>query len=154
HPNKVERIILGTLEFLQIDKSLGVLVLIMVGLSVLKAVISLNVSRYVGYLVAEIATELRTRMIDAILAARWSYYTINPIGRFATAITNEANWGATIYRTSLNLLTSAIQALVLGGIVFAVDWQVGLVGIAMALVVGTAMRWLTRRSRLFSRHML
>jgi ATP-binding cassette subfamily C protein len=153
-PNKVERIILGTLEFLQVDKSLGALVLVMIGLSVLKAVISLNVSRYVGYLVAEIATELRTRMIDAMLAARWSYYTINPIGRFASAITNEANWGATIYRTSLTLLTSAIQVLVLSGIVFAVDWQVGLVGVGMALVVGTAMRWLTRRSRLFSRRML
>lgn len=153
-PNKVERIILGTLEFLQIDKSLGALVLVMISLSVLKAVISLNVSRYVGYLVAEIATELRSRMIDAMLGARWSYYTINPIGRFASAITNEANWGATIYRTSLNLLTSAIQVLVLGGIVFAVDWQVGLVGVGMALVVGSAMRWLTRRSRLFSRRML
>lgn len=153
-PNKAERLILGALEMFHVDKSLGALVLLMVALAVLKAVISLNVSRYVGYLVAEIATELRTRMIDAMLAARWSYYTINPIGRFATAITNEANWGATIYRTSLTLITSAIQVLVLGGIVFAVDWQVGLVGIGMALVVGTAMRWLNRRSRIFSRRML
>lgn len=153
-PNKVERIILGTLELLQVDKSLGVLIVVMIGLSVLKAVISLNVSRHVGYLVAEIATELRSRMIDAMLAAQWSYYTINPIGRFASAITVEANWGAAIYRTSLNLITSAIQVLVLAGIVFTVDWRVGLVGSAMALVVGSAMRWLTRRSRMFSRRML
>jgi ATP-binding cassette subfamily C protein len=153
-PNKVERIILGALEMLHIDKSLGTLVLVMVGLAVLKAVISLNVSRYVGYLVAEIATELRSRLIDAMLAARWSYYTVNPVGRFAAAISHEANWGAAIYRTSLALITSAIQVLVLGGIVFFVDWQVGLVGVGMAMVVGTAMRWLTRRSRIFSRQML
>lgn len=153
-PNKVERIILGALEMLHIDKSLGALVLVMVSLAVLKAVISLNVSRYIGYLVAEIATELRSRLMDAMLAARWSYYTVNPIGRFAAAISHEANWGAAIYRTSLALITSAIQVLVLGSIVFVVDWQVGLVGVGMALVVGTAMRWLTRRSRIFSRRML
>lgn len=153
-PNKVERVILGALDLLHIDKSLGALIAVMIGLSVLKAIISLNVSRHIGYLVAEIATELRTRMIDAMLKARWAYYTINPIGRFASAITNEANWGATIYRTSLNLLISGIQVLVLAGIVFAVDWQVGLVGVAMAFVVGSAMRWLTRRSRQFSRSML
>lgn len=153
-PNKVERVILGTLEMLQIDKSLGALMLVLWSLAVLKAVISLNVSRYVGFLVAEIATELRSRMVDAMLAARWSYYTVTPVGRFAAAITSEANWGATIYRTSLNLITTAIQVLVLGGIVFVVDWQVGLIGIGMAFVVGTAMRWLTRRSRIFNRRML
>lgn len=153
-PNKVERAILATLDFLHISHSFGVLILVLAGLSVLKAVISLNVSRYVGYLVAEIATELRSRMVDAMLAARWSYYTINPIGRFAAAITNEANWGAAIYRTSLNLIIASIQTVVLAAVVFVVDWQVGLVGSAMAIVVGTAMRWLTRRSRIFSRKML
>lgn len=153
-PNKVERFIIMALEFLHIPATLGSLVLLLGGFALLKAVISLNVSRYVGYLVAEIATEMRSRMIDAMLAARWSYYTINPIGRFAGAITTEANWGSAIYRTSLNLVIATIQAIVLGVIVFTVDWRVALVGSGMAVVVGIAMRLLIRRSRIFGRRML
>ncbi len=153
-PNKVERFILNALEILHVPASLGALILILGGLAILKAVISLNVSRYVGYLVAEIATEMRSRMIDAMLAARWSYYTVNPIGRFAAAITAEANWGSAIYRTSLNLIIASVQAVVFGVIVFVVDWQVAIVGSIMALVVGVAMRLLIRRSRAFGRRML
>ena len=153
-PNKVERFILTALDVMQIPPTLGALVLLLGALAILKAVISLNVSRYVGYLVAEIATEMRSRMIDAMLAARWSYYTVNPIGRFAAAITSEANWGSTIYRTSLNLVIASIQATVFAVIVFVVDWKVALVGSAMALVVGIAMRLLIRRSRAFGRRML
>lgn len=153
-PNKVERTILMALDALHIPATLGSLVLILGGLAILKAVISLNVSRYVGFLVAEIATEMRSRMVDAMLAARWSYYTVNPIGRFAAAITTEANWGAAIYRTSLNLMIASVQALVFVVIVFVVDWQVALIGSAMAVVVGSLMRFLIRRSRTFARRML
>jgi ATP-binding cassette subfamily C protein len=153
-PNKVERFILTALDAMQIPPTLGALILLLGALAILKAVISLNVSRYVGYLVAEIATEMRSRMIDAMLAARWSYYTVNPIGRFAAGITTEANWGSAIYRTSLNLVIASIQATVFAVIVFVVDWKVALVGSAMALVVGIAMRLLIRRSRAFGRRML
>ncbi len=78
---------------------------------------------------AEIATEMRSRMIDAMLGARWSYYTVNPIGRFAGAITTEANWGATIYRTSLNLMIATVQAVIFSAIVFVVDWKVAIIGL-------------------------
>lgn len=153
-PNKVERFILMALELLHIPPTLGALILLLGAIAVLKAIISLNVSRYVGFLVAEIATEMRSRMIDAMLAARWSYYTVNPIGRFAGAITTEANWGSAIYRTSLNLIIAAIQALIFAIIVFVVDWKIALVGSLMATVVGVTMRLLIRRSRTFARRML
>jgi ATP-binding cassette subfamily C protein len=153
-PNKVEKLILMSFELLHIPATLGALILLLGAFAILKAIISLNVARYVGFLVAEIATEMRSRMIDAMLAARWSYYTVNPIGRFAGAITTEANWGSAIYRTSLNLLIAATQALVFAIIVFIVDWQVALIGSLMAVVVGVTMRILIRRSRLFARRML
>jgi ATP-binding cassette subfamily C protein len=153
-PNKLERFIMMAFELLHIPPTLGALILLLGAFAILKAVISLNVSRYVGFLVAEIATEMRSRMVDAMLAARWSYYTVNPIGRFAGAITSEANWGSAIYRTSLNLIIASIQAIVFAAIVFVVDWRVALVGSAIAVVVGVAMRVLIRRSRTFGRRML
>ena len=153
-PNKLERFILMAFDLLHIPPTLGALILLLGAFAILKAVISLNVSRYVGFLVAEIATEMRSRMVDAMLAARWSYYTVNPIGRFAGAITSEANWGSAIYRTSLNLIIASIQAIIFAAIVFVVDWRVALVGSAIAVVVGVAMRVLIRRSRAFGRRML
>jgi ATP-binding cassette subfamily C protein len=70
-PNKLERFIVMAFELLHIPPTLGALILLLGAFAILKAVISLNVSRYVGFLVAEIATEMRSRMIDAMLAARW-----------------------------------------------------------------------------------
>lgn len=153
-PNKIEQAILFTFDSLHIPMTLGAFILLLGSFAVLKAVISLNVSRYVGFLVAEIAKEMRSRMIDAMLEARWSYFTISPVGRFAAAITTEANWGAAIYRTSLNLMTAAIQAVIFGIVVFVIDWRVALIGSVMAIAVGAAMRFLIRRSRTFSRRML
>jgi ATP-binding cassette, subfamily C, bacterial len=150
-PNRVEQAVLDVLNALHVPVSLGWMVLVLIVIAVLRGAIVLNVTRYVGYLVADIATEMRSLMLDALMRARWSYYTVNPVGRFAAMIINEAKWGSYIYQASLNLLIAATQGLVFFLVVLAVDWQIALIGAVMAVVVGIAMRTVIRRSRNFSR---
>src|SRR6266404_9451992 len=98
---------------LHLPLSLGFLCLLIIVAVCLKAAISLQINRYVGNVVAEIASDLRRTIIDRLLDARWSYFTVNPIGRFVAAILSEANWAGAAYRSALTVAAMLIRAFVL-----------------------------------------
>lgn len=146
-PTKLEQIIYGILEHLHLPASLGVLILIAGGCMVLKAIVSLVVARAIGFAVAEIATDLRRDVVDRLLRARWSYFTVNPVGRFAAAVSTEANWASFAYKTSLNVFASGIKALVYCIIVLLIDWRVAIGAMILGVGLGLTMRFLTQMSR-------
>ncbi len=150
-PSRIESAIQAVFGFFGIPINLGAIVLLLAALTLAKAIFAFRVNRYIGYMVAEIASDLRSRLIEALLRARWSYFTVNPVGRFAAAITSEANWSSQIYRTSLNIVAALIQATICTAMLLAFDWRVGLIGIAMAGIIGLASRGLIRRSRHYAR---
>lgn len=147
NPTKLEQVILGVLEHLHMPNSLTVLVLLAGAAMILKAVVALGVSRAIGFSVAEIATELRRSVIDRLLRARWSYFTVNPVGRFASAISVEANWASYAYKTSLNVFASTIRALVYCVVALLIDWRVAIGAIVLGVSLGLTMRFLIRMSR-------
>jgi ATP-binding cassette subfamily C protein len=57
-----------------------VLIAIVIRALWIKAVLMLLSKRQVGYAVARIATDLRLRLLRALLAARWSYASRQPAG--------------------------------------------------------------------------
>ena len=105
-----ELIIFSVLDFLHLPHTLGAMVLIFSLCMMVRAAISQQTSRFVGRIVAEIASELRNEVLDRLLQARWSYFTVNPVGRFVSAVSIEAVWGAYVYRTSLTVLAALIRA--------------------------------------------
>jgi ATP-binding cassette subfamily C protein len=98
-------------------------------------------------MVAEIASELRNQVIDRLLQARWSYFTVNPIGRFVAAVSIEAIWGAYVYRTSLNVLAALIRALIYCAIGLIIDWRAAIVAIVLGVGLGLVNRYFTRAGR-------
>ncbi len=146
-PTKLEQIIYGILEHLHLPASLGVLILIAGACMVLKAIVSLVVARAIGFAVAEIATDLRRDVVDRLLRARWSYFTVNPVGRFAAAVSTEANWASFAYKTSLNVFASVIKASVYCVIVLLIDWRVAIGALILGVGLGLTMRFLTQMSR-------
>lgn len=146
-PTKLEQIIQALLDYLHLPHSLGVLVLLAGFCMVLKAVVALTVSRAIGFSVAEIATELRRDVIDRLLRARWSYFTVNPVGRFAAAISTEANWASYAYKTSLNVFASVVKASVYCCIAFLIDWRVAIGAMVLGTGLGLTMRFITQISR-------
>jgi ATP-binding cassette subfamily C protein len=112
-----------------------------------RAAISQQTSRFIGRMVAEIAAELRNEVLGRLLQARWSYFTVNPIGRFTSAVTIEALWGAYVYRTSLTVLAALIRALIYCAIGLLIDWRAAIIAMVMGLGLGLINRYFTRAGR-------
>lgn len=94
----------------------------------------------VGFIVAHVATELRLRLLQALMRAEWRYFTSRPTGHFASAISTEAHRAASAYRAACTALASSVQVLVYLALVLLISWQVA----AFALVVGLGVVWLLR----------
>jgi ATP-binding cassette subfamily C protein len=145
--NKPEQVIFSVLDFLHLPHTLGAMVLIFSVCMLIRAAISQQTSRFIGRMVAEIARELRNEVLGRLLEARWSYFTVNPIGRFTSAVTIEALWGAYVYRTSLTVLAALIRALIYCAIGLLIDWRAAVIAMALGLGLGVINRYFTRAGR-------
>lgn len=116
-------------EFLGIfglDPTLGVLLMVIVAGMTVKAGFLWLAGNQVGFTAAQIATDLRLLLIRALLRARWSYFSGQPVGHVANAIGNEAHRAAGAYREVCTLLAGMIQALIYLTVAALVSWQVAL----------------------------
>ena len=112
----------------------NLLLFIVIGMA-LKALFSLFAAKEVGYTVAHVMTDLRLRLIRALISARWEYFVSQPTGRFPNAISSETVIAANVYHNVSQLIANALQALVYAILVLLVSWEVALFGlIAGALI--------------------
>lgn len=108
-----------------------VLVLGLVG----KALLSLLAMHHVGHAVADVGTRMRISLINALLEARWSFFVHQPMGRFATAISMEAQRASEAYNAVAQLLSHLIQVAVYLCIAAAVSWKIALFAAAIGIVM-------------------
>lgn len=110
----------------------GVLILVLVAGILLKAGLVFFAMRNVGYVVAQIATELRLELIRALMEARWSYFKRQPIGTLANAINKEAEHASTIYQEASQIVAYSLQVAVYLTLAVMMSWQFT----SLALVAG------------------
>ncbi|GAB2179029.1 ABC transporter ATP-binding protein [Dongia sp. agr-C8] len=144
---KPAQVVFAVLDFLHLPHTLGALVLVFSVCMLIRAAISQQTSRYIGLMVAEISSDLRNAVLDRLLQARWSYFTVNPIGRFTSAVSVEAIWGAYVYRTSLTVLAALIRAFIYCAIGLLIDWRAAIVAILLGGGLGLINRYFTRAGR-------
>ena len=130
----------GFLAALNLQPQLWLLLLIVViGIS-LKSTFLWLAMRQAGYTVAYVAKDLRLRLIDTLLKARWNYFTSQPAGHLATSIASEAQRATTAYRQACTLLAGIVQVAIYALLTFLISWKVAL----LALLAGTAIVLLLR----------
>jgi len=132
---------------LGIDPTLEVLLLIIVGGIVAKALLTLLAMRTVGYAAATVSTELRRDLVDGLLKVRWSYFTGQPVGRIASAMSNEATRAGKAYLSTAMFLANALQTLVYVLIAFLLAWKVALGAVVLCTVIGVALHRFVRQAR-------
>jgi ATP-binding cassette subfamily C protein len=96
---------------------------------------------------AIIAMELRREPLAALIDARWSHFTVTPVGRIVAAITTEANAASQIYRVALQVTAQAIRTLIVAALALMLGWQLGALAIGMGVAMGLALTALTRVAR-------
>lgn len=146
--------------FLVIEQVLAVLglsanlvnlvVFVVAGIAV-KATLTFAAMFYVGSAVAEVATNLRTRLVEALLNARWSYFVAKPTGRILNTLSIDATRAGQAYLAAANFLAHALKTGVYLVVAFVISWRLALaaviIGGAISLGLNTLVRMAKRAGR-------
>ncbi|HKP22721.1 MAG TPA: ABC transporter ATP-binding protein [Dongiaceae bacterium] len=150
-PNRLNLAIEDGLAFFHLPADVPVLCTLAVAVIWLKAIISMLVARALGRIGATIGQEIRQRLLQALVNAKWSYFTIQPVGRFIAAATTEANWASTAFRNALQVIEQSMRTVILCGLAMFMGWKMALVAIGMGVLMGLSLRTLTRAAHLAGR---
>lgn len=132
---------------LGIEPSLGpLLLIIVVGVS-LKAAMVLLANRHVGYTVAQIGTDLRLRLLRALLRARWEFFLHQPVGSLANAMATETVRASNAYLNAARALAYAVETLVYAVAALFVSWPATLAAVLGGVVITLSLGRLVRKAR-------
>lgn len=127
--------IAGILGFLSLDVTISSLLLLMVAGALLKAGLMVLAGRQVGIATAQVGADMRSSVIQNMLAARWSYLLRQPVGRLGNAISSEVPRAGSAFLAAGQLFAAIIRVLIYLSIAFLVSWEVT----CFAFVIGAAM---------------
>jgi ATP-binding cassette, subfamily C, bacterial len=145
-PSFASRAVVDALGFVGLAPELKILLGALITAVALKSVLTVLAMFYVGRAVAEVATGLRARLVDALLKARWSYYTSKPTGTLVNAVGLESTISGMVYLMISRFLSSVIQTVIYVGVAFAVSWQLASASLVVGGVIALAMHVFVRMS--------
>lgn len=132
---KPARVMLDGIRYLGLEpKAATLLALVVLGMAG-KSALLLLANTQVGYTVAHVATDLRLRLLHAILAARWEYYLSQAVGSLSNAFATEAMRASSAYMYGAAAAALLAQAIVYTGIAWMVSWRATLVALGAGLLV-------------------
>ncbi len=143
----LSRYVEGTLHSVGLPATVGTLLIVVISVLVLRSLLTLFAMRYVGYATADVTTSIRQRLIDSLIAVRWSFMVQQPLGRIANLASLEANRAGQSYRLVAQLVTSAAQAVVAAIVALAVNWEVALAAFVVGGLMAAGLNFLVRIAR-------
>ncbi|MBW2315097.1 MAG: ABC transporter ATP-binding protein [Deltaproteobacteria bacterium] len=146
-PSGMEARVLDAFRSVGLVPTLGVLASVIAAAFIVKAAIVLFVRRQVGYTIARVVTDLRLRLLRALLRADWPYYVRQPVGGLANAFVTEANRAGSAYMHGTWVAYRVLQMAIYAGIAFAISWRVTLVALVIASFLVLSLAGLVRTGR-------
>jgi ATP-binding cassette subfamily C protein len=150
-PTLVHELIYGFLAAVGLPATLEVLLLLVLAGVLLKATLVALALVRVGYAVADVATKLRTTVVQRLLEVKWGYFTRQPIGRFANAMSQDATRAGRAYMLAQMFVASLLEAAVSVTLAFLVSWRLALLGLgiggAILLLLGPFVRMAKKAGR-------
>lgn len=142
-----EASVLQILGDLGISPTLGnMLWIIVIGVA-LKSIFLLIAQRQVGYTAAQVGTDLRLEMLRAVLRSKWEYFLHQPVGRLTNSLATEAQRSSASFVHGATAITYLIQAVIYGGVAFALSWRASLAAIVAGVIVIGLSHFLVRITR-------
>lgn len=150
--SSLEVSVIRLLDSVGLSPTVGVLLIIFVLSILLKALLVLLADKRVGYMVAQVATDLRLALINALFASRWEYYVHQKIGRFGNAFATEANRAAIAYSFGIRVIASLVFAVVYAAIALVLAWKATLATLAAGVLILYVLRRLVSRAKTAGRN--
>jgi ATP-binding cassette, subfamily C, bacterial len=133
--SSIVRFIGTLLDFFGLAPSLPVMLgLIVAGITVKSALLMLAMKQ-AGYTIAHVTTDLRLKLIKALLAAKWNYFVSQPAGHLANAISSEAMRASSAYHHSILLVSACIQIIVYSVVALWLSWKITMTALLTAIAI-------------------
>jgi ATP-binding cassette subfamily C protein len=145
--SSAERLINEALASFGITPTVEVLMIFIFLAIAVKSALVLFANKRVGYTIAHIATDLRTRLLRALLNSRWEFHLKQPVGKLANAMAGEASRASKAFACGATMIVALIQALVAIIVAFLVSWQATLIAMAGGALIIVAVGGLVRRAK-------
>src|SRR5215470_15551607 len=145
--NRLSRGLLDALQHLGIQPDLGPLIAVVALGMTARAGLDFTAYRFVGYTIANIATDLRLALVRALLAVRWPYFHSQPVGRFVNAMSSEADRASKTYFQGAKFVAIAVQLVVYAIVALFVSWKATLYYLASAGLIAVGLHRLVRVAR-------
>ncbi|QBI20271.1 ABC transporter ATP-binding protein [Egibacter rhizosphaerae] len=137
----------GALDVVGLSPTLGLLLAFMVLALTAKAGLRLASQWHAGAASALAARDLRMRLINAMMRARWGFYVQQPTGRLSNAVASEAMRASSLFPRTTDLLAGGFTLVIYVGIAFAVSWQIALLSILLGSLMVVSLRRLVSIAR-------
>ncbi len=146
-PSAITAALIHVFDGIGLKATLGTMLVVISAAMVLKAAFMWLAMRQVGYTVAHIATDLRLRLIRALMHASWSHFVSQPTGHYAATISSEAHTTSSAYREACSALAGVIRILAYLGVAILVSWQIAVAALVLAVFMLVVLRGFVRMSR-------
>ncbi|NJN52891.1 MAG: ABC transporter ATP-binding protein [Gammaproteobacteria bacterium] len=145
--NDFTRFVDDAMASIGMTPTLGVLLSVILGAIVLKNILIFFANQRIGYIAADVATELRMTLLRTVIASRWEFFTHQSSGALANSMATEAWRASNAYVFAVRVLASLIEALVYLSVAVIASWQATVLCIVVGVAVLGASHVLVRIAR-------
>lgn len=114
---------------------------------IIKGSFMLVAMKQVGYTVAHVTSDLRLKLIKALMNANWNYFVNRPAGYFSNAMGSEAMRAATAYHHTALFIASVLNAFVYIALAMILSLKTTAVSALAAVTMVVAFSSLIKKSR-------
>ena len=146
-PTLLSTMTTSILAFAGLPHTLGWLIILFCAAIAVKVVLAFTALNYAGRTFAHVATDIRSRLIGQLMAARWGYYAGQRVGRIANAISNDATRAGQAYFAAARFIALLVQGVVYIALAFFISAKLALAGLVVGGVVAACLSVFVRISR-------
>jgi len=127
--------------------TLGSLLVVILAAALLSNSLVFLATQRIGYIAADMATELRRSLLRATIASRWAFFTSQSSGALANAMATEAFRASQAYVFAVRVLAALVEAIVYLGMAIIASWRATAICAAAGAVVLLISQSMVRMSR-------
>jgi len=135
------------LDHLGLHPTLPTVLLVFIAGIAVKGLFMLVAMKQVGYTVAHVTSDLRIKLVNALMNANWNYFINRPAGYFSNAMGSEAMRASTAYHHTALFLASALNALLYVILAMVLSIQTTIIAALAAAMMIVMFSTLIRKSR-------
>jgi ATP-binding cassette subfamily C protein len=129
--SKITALFHQVFDALHLDLTLFNTLTVFTGLIVFKSITKVAAMYIVSASAAKITADFRSRLVEAIMGARWLYFTGKPAGHVSTAINNEPQQAANCIVIQCSFIAESLQIVTYLAIATFISWWVTLAAVVL-----------------------